>query len=312
MSLSIGARAGNAPAGTAGRARTGRLGMTLAPWLLILPSLVLTFTIIGYPFYEIVRLSVSNVSRFGLVRGYAGLANFSTVFADPIFRDALQRTLIWTVGVVGGTIIASIPVALVLRRDFIGRGLARTLIMLPWSISLAMAAIVWLWAFNADYGMINATLQQFGVLRTSVQWMARPETAFPVEILIGIIVSIPFTSTILLGGLSSIPDDVYEAASIDGARRWQSFRHITLPLLAPFINIAIVLNVISVFNSFPIIWVMTQGGPDNSTHILVTYLYELSFRLGRPGQAAAVSLAMLAIVFAFTFVYLRLRVPEEA
>jgi multiple sugar transport system permease protein len=199
-----------------------------------------------------------------------------------------------------------------LRRDFIGRGLARTLIMLPWSISLAMAAIVWLWAFNADYGMINATLQQFGVLRTSVQWMAWPATAFPVEILVGIIVSIPFTSTILLGGLSSIPDDVYEAAAIDGARPLQSFRYITLPLLAPFINIAIVLNVISVFNSFPIIWVMTQGGPDNATHILVTYLYELSFRLGRPGQAAAVSLAMLAIVFAFTFVYLRLRVPEEA
>jgi multiple sugar transport system permease protein len=307
MSVSL-----SAPAGTTGRVRAGRLRLTLAPWLLILPSLVLTITIIGYPFYEIVRLSVSDVSRFGLVRGYAGLANFSTVFADPIFRDALLRTLTWTVGVVGGTIIASIPVALVLRRDFIGRGLARTLIMLPWSISLAMAAIVWLWAFNADYGMINATLQQFGVLRSSVQWMARPETAFPVEILIGIIVSIPFTSTILLGGLSSIPDEVYEAASIDGARRLQTFRHITLPLLAPFINIAIVLNVISVFNSFPIIWVMTQGGPDNSTHILVTYLYELSFRLGRPGQAAAVSLAMLTIVFAFTFVYLRLRVPEEA
>lgn len=307
MSLAIGA-----PAGTAGRVRTGRLRLTLAPWLLILPSLVLAITIIGYPFYEIIRLSVSDVSRFGLVHGYAGLANFRTVFADPIFRDALQRTLTWTGGVVGGTIIASIPVALVLRREFIGRGLARTLIMLPWSISLAMAAIVWLWAFNADYGMINATLQQFGVLRTSVQWMARPETAFPIEILIGIVVSIPFTSTILLGGLSSIPNEVYEAASIDGARGLQSFQYITLPLLAPFINIAIVLNVISVFNSFPIIWVMTQGGPDNGTHILVTYLYELSFRLGRPGQAAVVSLTMLAIVFAFTFVYLRMRVPEDA
>jgi multiple sugar transport system permease protein len=307
MSLAIGA-----PAGTASGVRIGRLRPTLAPVLLILPSLVLAMTVIGYPFYEIIRLSVSEVSRFGLVHGYAGLANFRTVFADPIFRDALQRTLTWTVGVVGGTIITSIPVALVLRQDFIGRGLARTLIMLPWSISLAMAAIVWLWAFNADYGMINATLLRAGVLRTSVQWMARGETAFPIEILIGIVVSIPFTSTILLGGLSSIPNEVYEAASIDGARSLQSFRHITLPLLAPFINIAIVLNVISVFNSFPIIWIMTQGGPDNATHILVTYLYELSFRLGRPGQAAVVSLAMLAIVFTFTFVYLRLRVPEEA
>jgi len=288
-----------------------RRRLAVAPFLLILPSLLLAVTIIGYPFYEILRLSVSDVSRFGLVRGYNGVTNFSTVFSDPIFRDALMRTLFWTVGVVGGTILAAVPVALVLRRDFYGRGLARTIVMLPWSISLAMAAVVWLWSFNADFGMVNATLQQMGVLRSSVQWLARPETAFPMEILVGIVVSIPFTSTILLGGLSSIPDDVYEAAAIDGAQGGQSFWYITLPLLAPFINIAIVLNVISVFNSFPIIWVMTQGGPDNSTHILVTYLYELSFRLGRPGQAAAVSLAMLAIVFTFTAVYLRLRTAEE-
>ncbi len=183
--------------------------------------------------------------------------------------------------------------------------------MLPWSISLAMAAVVWLWSFNADYGMVNATLQQLGLLHGSVQWMARPETAFPMEILVGIIVSIPFTSTILLGGLSSIPTEVYEAAAIDGAHAGQSFWFITLPLLWPFINIAIVLNVISVFNSFPIIWVMTQGGPDNSTHILVTNLYELSFRLGRHGQAAAVALAMLAIVFVFTAFYLRIAARVE-
>ncbi len=290
----------------------GRGRLAAAPFLLILPSLVLALTIIGYPFYEILRLSVSDVSRFGLVRGFAGTANFATVFADPIFRDALLRTFVWTVGVVGGTILASVPVALVLRRDFIGRGVARTIIMLPWSISLAMAAIVWLWSFNADFGMVNAMMMQAGLLSRPAQWMARPETAFPMEVLVGIVVSIPFTSTILLGGLSSIPNEVYEAAAIDGALGRQAFRHITLPLLAPFINIAIVLNVISVFNSFPIIWIMTQGGPDNSTHILVTYLYELSFRLGRPGQAAAVSLAMLAIVFTFTALYLRLRDREAA
>jgi multiple sugar transport system permease protein len=295
--------------GAASRPRRARLN--LAPWFLILPSLALGLLIIGYPFYEIVRLSVSDVSRFGLVRGYAGLDNFRTVFADPIFREALGRTFTWVIGVVGGTILASIPVAMILRRDFYGRGFARTLIMLPWSISLAMAAVVWLWSFNADYGMVNATLQRFGILQSSVQWLARPETAFPMEILVGIIVSIPFTSTILLGGLSSIPNEVYEAAAIDGAHAGHSFWFITLPLLWPFINIAIVLNVIGVFNSFPIIWVMTQGGPDNSTHILVTYLYELSFRLGRPGQAAAVALAMLAIVFTFTGFYLRMAARAE-
>lgn len=178
----------------------------------------------------------------------------------------------WTAAVVGGTVLISVGVALILNQRFWGRGLARTLVMLPWSISLSMAAIVWLWAFDGDHGMVNATLRTLGLLAGNVQWMARAGTAFPVEIGVGILVSIPFTTTILLGGLSSIPTDIYEAASIDGASRVQAFRYLTLPLLRSFVNIALVLNVIYVFNSFPIIWVMTQGGPDNSTHILVTYL----------------------------------------
>lgn len=289
-----------------------RLHLPLSAWALILPSLVLACGIVVYPFYQIVLLSLSNVSRFGLVRGFAGLSNFTAMVSDSIFQGALLRTAVWTGGVVGGTVAVSLPVALVLRQDFYGRGIARTIIMLPWAISLAMAAIVWLWSFNADYGMINATLRQWHLMTGSVQWMAQAETAFPVEIAVGILVSIPFTTTILLGGLSSIPNDIYEAAAIDGAGPWHSFWRLTVPMLAPFINIAVVLNVIHVFNSFPIIWLMTQGGPDNSTHILVTYLYELSFRLGRPGPAAAVSIAMLAIVLCFTSIYVRLRRAEPA
>ncbi len=277
------------------------------PWLLVLPSLVLALAVILYPFWEILRLSVSEVSRFGQMRGFVGGANFARVLADPVFLAALLRTLEWTVAVVGGTVLISTGVALVLQQDFWGRGVARTLVLLPWAISLSMAAIVWLWAFDGDHGMVNATLRQLGLLDSNVQWMARAGTAFPIEIGVGILVSIPFTTTILLGGLSSIPGDIYEAAAIDGASRAQAFRHLTLPLLSGFVNIAIVLNVIYVFNSFPIIWVMTQGGPDNSTHILVTYLYEVAFRIGRPGPAAAVSLVMLAIVFAFTMIYVRMQ-----
>ena len=303
------ASAAAAPVVEKGR-RTRRRGPETSAWLLIAPSLLLALSIIGYPLFEILRLSVSDVSRFGLVRGFAGGDNFARIGADPIFHAALLRTLEWTLWVVGGTVVVSLPVALILALDFYGRGLARTVVMLPWSIALSMAAIVWLWAFNADYGMINATLRQMGILGYPLQWMARPETAFPAEILVGILVSIPFTVTILLGGLSSIPTDIYEAAHIDGARPWQSFVFLTLPMLGPFINIAVVLNAIHVFNSFPIIWVMTQGGPNNSTHILVTYLYEMSFYLGRPGPAAAVSLVVLIIVFSFTAIYMRLRARD--
>ena len=291
---------------------TGALRRSAMPWLLVAPSLALALAVILYPFYEILRLSVADVSRFGQVRGFVGTANFARVFADPVFLQALLRTLEWTAAVVGGTVLLSTCVALILQVDFWGRGLARTIIMLPWSISLSMAAIVWLWAFDGDHGMVNATLTQLGLLHSNVQWMARAETAFPVEIGVGILVSIPFTTTILLGGLSSIPGDIYEAASIDGASRVQAFRFLTLPLLRSFINIALVLNVIYVFNSFPIIWVMTKGGPDNATHILVTYLYEQAFYLGRPGPAAAVSLVMLAVVFAFTMLYVRMQRERAA
>jgi len=284
-----------------------RLWQANLPLLLILPSVVLALAIIVYPFFVILRLSFANVSPFGQVRGFVGLTNYANVLVDPIFYGSLLRTLVWTAAVVGGTVLISVPVALVLQQDFHGRSIARTIVMLPWALSLAMAAILWEWSFNSDYGMINAILRSAGLISAPVQWMARADTAFPVEIGIGILVSIPFTSTIFQGGLSSIPTEMYEAARIDGASGAQQFRFLTLPLLQPFISIAVVLNIIHVFNSFPIIWVMTQGGPDNGTHILVTYAYELAFRLGRPGPAAAVSVVMLGIVFAFTALYLHLR-----
>ena len=278
-----------------------------APWLLIAPSLILALFIISYPVFSIVWQSVHEVSRFGAIRDFIGLENFYAIFTDPVFLGVVRRTLVWTVCVVGGTILASVPVALVLNQDFHGRGIARTIVMLPWSVSLTMTAVVWRWSFNDDYGMVNVTLQRLGLISGPIHWLATPGLAFAVEIGVGILVSIPFTVTILLGGLSSVPGDNYEAARMDGASAWQMFRKLTLPLLRPFVNMAILLNVIYVFNSFPIIWVMTQGGPDNGTHILVTYLYELGFRLGRPGQAAAVSLIMLVMLLIFSMVYLRLQ-----
>lgn len=294
------------------RRRGGRaMPRSTLPWLLIVPSLLLALLIISYPVFNIIYQSLHEVSRFGTVRGFSGLDNFRAVFADPVFIGSLWRTVYWTACVVGGTVLISVPVALVLKQDFHGRGLARTIVMLPWSVSLTMTAVVWRWAFNDDYGMVNVTLQRLHLIGAPLHWLATPGLAFTAEILVGILVSIPFTVTILLGGLSSIPADIYEAAQIDGAGAWQRFRRLTLPLLRPFINMAILLNVIYVFNSFPIIWVMTQGGPDESTHILVTYLYELGFRLGHPGQAAAVSLIMLAILLLFSMIYLRIQPKHE-
>jgi multiple sugar transport system permease protein len=284
------------------------------PYLLILPSLLLAFWIIGYPVYDVANTSLHVVNRFGQVRDFAGLANFRSLLGDPLFLPCLWRTLVWTVTVVGGTVLLSVPIAMILNDDFYGRGIARIIIMLPWAVSLTMSAIVWRWVLNGQFGMLNATLFELGLLHTPVEWLASAETAFPAEIAVGIVVSIPFTTTVLLGGLSSLPEDIYEAARIDGATGQQRFWHLTLPLLRPFINIAIVLNIIYVFNSFPIIWVMTQGDPANSTDILVTWLYKLAFRYGRLDVAGALSLVMFLILLAFTIAYavLLMRGEREA
>ena len=287
-----------------------RTGLAV-PYLLILPGVVLAFWIIGYPVYDVARTSVHVVNRFGQVRDFAGLANFGKLLADPLVLACLWRTLVWTVCVVGGTVLLSVPIALILNDDFIGRGLARVIVMLPWAVSLTMSAIVWRWALNGQFGMLNATLSGLGLLDRPVEWLASAGTAFPAEAMVGIVVSIPFTVTVLLGGLSSLPEDIYEAARIDGATGPQRFRHLTLPLLRPFINIAIVLNIIYVFNSFPIIWVMTQGDPANETDILVTWLYKLAFRYGRLDLAGALSIVMFAILLAFTIAYAWLAMRRE-
>ncbi len=281
------------------------------PLYLILPSLLLALFVISYPLYELINLSLSDVNRFGKIRGFIGIENFTYIFEDPLFIDAALRTVLWTVAVVGGTILFSVPIAVILNTDFHGRGIARTILMLPWAISLPMTAIVWRWSLNGEFGMLNATLMNLGFIETPIVWLAESALAFPVQIGLGILVSIPFTITIFLGGLSSIPQDLYEAAKMDGANIWQQFKRITYPLLRPFINMAIVLNVIYVFNSFPIIWVLTQGGPNNETDILVTYLYKQAFNFGHIGEASAVSLVMFGVLLVFTIFYARMVMKNE-
>jgi multiple sugar transport system permease protein len=283
----------------------------LLPYLLTLPSLLLAAVVIFWPVWDLIQISTHDVSRFGQLRDFTGLTNFSALAADPDFVAALWRTGLWTVLVVGGALLVSIPVAMILNTDFYGRGLARVIIMLPWAVSLTMTAVVWRWALNGESGMLNSALIGLGLIDHNIQWLAQASTAFPMQVLIGILVTVPFTTTIFLGGLSSIPDDLYEAAALEGATALQQFREITFPLLKPFINIAIVLNTIYVFNSFPIIWVMTQGGPANSTDILVTHLYKLAFRIGKLGEASAVSLVMFAILLIFTMIYVRLAMREQ-
>ena len=283
---------------------TARLGFN--PYLLMLPGLLISGLVILWPLGQLFLLSISEVNRFGQILGPGGFGNYAQVLSDPLLYESLWRTVIWTVGIVGGTFVLALPISMALSQDFIGRGLARLLVMLPWAISLAMLAIVGRWALNGESGTLNMVLGDLGLISSNIAWLGQADTAFPMQIILGIIATLPFTTTVLIGGLSSIPTDIYEVAKIEGAGWFSTFRRLTLPLLRPFINIAIVLNTIYVFNSFPIIWATTQGGPANSTDILVTYLYKLAFRFGRVGEAAVLSLVMFALLLIFTLIYVRL------
>ncbi|GEM46580.1 carbohydrate ABC transporter permease [Deinococcus cellulosilyticus] len=275
---------------------------------LLFPSLLMALIVLGYPVLELLNTSTHSVNKFFNVGDFVLFQNYVNLFQDEFFRAALLRTLWWTLGVVGGTVLLSFPIAMILNEDFHGQAVARTIILLPWAVSLTIMAVVWRWALNGESGLLNLTLQSLGITSERIQWLAESSTSFPMAILIGILVSIPFTVTVLLGGLSSLPKDVYEAARVDGASGRIMFTHITLPMMKPFVSIAVVLNVIYVFNSFPILWVLTEGGPVNSTDVLVTYLYKATSAkfFGDPGKGAALGIIMLILLLIFSLVYARI------
>lgn len=291
--------------------RSRQFSASLAGLILIAPSMILSLGVIGYPIFDVLRMSLFEVNRFGVLRDFSGFANFAAAFSDPVFLQVTYQTVIWTVCVVAGTILLSVPIAIILNEDFYGRTIARTIVLLPWAVSLAMTAVTWRYVMNGDFGTFNMALSALGFPLGNYPWLAEPGTAFIIEILVGILVSVPFTVTIIIGGLSSIPDDLYEASAIDGANILQRFWNITLPLLRPFMQIAVVLNVIYVFNSFPIIWIMTGGGPANRTDILITYVYKQAFSFGKLGMASAGSVVMFLMLVCFAVLYLFITRDKE-
>lgn len=282
------------------RHREARLGL-----LCLVPAIALLAVVFLYPIVSTLLDSVSHVSP--LTGRSPGLTseNWQAILADPAFtRGVLPRTLAWTIGVVSLTILCSLPAALLLQEQFKGRKLARTLVLLPWAVPLPISAIIWKFIFNGQLGTLNGLLAKFGI--AGPVWLAEAKTALPVMIWVGVWASIPFTTVTLLAGLQGIGADVLEAASIDGANGWLRFRAIILPLLRPVLNVAIVLNTIYVFNSFPIIWVMTQGGPANSTDTIITSLYKQAFKFSQPGQAQAMGVISFVVLLGFSAWYLRL------
>ena len=285
----------------------------LQPYVWLFPSVVLMVTMIVIPIISVFRISFSEVGRSGVVKGLNGIQNYKEVFENPTFWHTLQNTVIWTVAVVGLSTVIGFVLALVLNQEFRGRKIVRAIVIFPWATALVIQAVIWKYIVNADYGSLNVLLTKLGILDTFVNWTETAGQMFAWECWVGIFVTFPFVTFCVLSGLQSIDTSLYEAASVDGAGFWYKLFKLTLPLVAPSLTVSTVLNIIYVFNSFPIVWTISKGAPADQTHTLVTYLYQLSFTDGKGGHAAAVSVIGFVILAACASVYMimSLRGEEE-
>ena len=281
------------------------------PYLWMLPSILLMAVMIVIPIVTVFRLSLSEISRANIVKGFNNFENFKEVLSSPTFWHTLQNTLVWTVVVVGFSTLIGFVLALVLNQNFRGRKFVRAVVVFPWATSLIIQSVIWKYIISADYGSLNVILKKLGLIDSFVNWTNSAAAFFAWECWVGIFVTIPFVTFCVLSGLQSIDTSYYEAAEMDGATFWHRLFKITLPLVRPSLTVSTVLNIIYVFNSFPIIWTMTKGDPADKTHTLVTYLYKLSFYSGKSGQAAAVSVIGFVILSICAGIYMVLSLKGE-
>ena len=274
------------------------------PYLWIAPSVILMAIFIVTPILKVFQMAANKVSRTGQLRGFNNFENFATVLKNPTFGLVLKNTIVWTIAVVVLSTVLGFVLALILNNKFRGRKIARAIVVFPWATTLVIQASAWNFIINTDYGTLNTLLMKLGILSAPMNWTPTPEAYFAWEIACGIFVTIPFVTFCVLSGLQSIDTTYYEAATVDGANYWQQLFQITMPLVRSSLTVSTVLNIIYVFNSFPIIWTITKGDPANHTDTLVTYLYKLAFYNGKQGQAAAVSVIGFTILLICASVYM--------
>ena len=274
------------------------------PYVWLVPSIILIALFVLFPILIVFRLSFSEISKAGVVGGFVGLKNYIDAVKLPAFRTVLLNTFWWVVSVVGISTVLGFIIAMALNQKFRGRKIARSVLVLPWATSLVIQASVWNYIINYEYGNLNNILLNLGIIKQAINWRVSYQIEFIWECGVGIFVTVPFVTFCVLAGLQSIDAELYEAATVDGAGFWDKLRLITLPLVRPALTVSTVLNIIYVFNSFPIIYTMTKGAPANKTDTLITYLYMLNFYDRRKGPATALSVIGFLILCACAGVYM--------
>jgi multiple sugar transport system permease protein len=288
--------------------RGRRVRRRLEPLAWLGPAGILIAVVVLWPIVALVQTSMQNITPIGVTIGSAGTKNFTALIHDPNLPGILVRTVLWVVTVVAVTMAMSLGLAQLFNQRFPGRRVARWALIAPWAASVMMTALIFRWMLQPDNGAINIFLHQLGVVHqfnsNQSSWLGRPDSAMAWMIGVAVFVSLPFTTYTLLAGLQSMPGELFEAAKVDGASRWRSYRSITLPLLRPAFVVAVVINLMNVFNSFPIIWEMTRGGPGYETNTTTVFMYNL--KESYIGEAAAMSIVNFTLIIVIVLIYLRI------
>ena len=281
------------------------------PYVWLLPSILLMTVFVVFPIGIVFKLAFSEISKAGIVGGFVGFANFKEAISDPVFGTVMVNTGIWVISVVGLSTLLGFIVAMVLNQEFRGRKIARSIVVFPWATSLVIQASIWNYIIKFEYGNLNNILLNLGIIKQAINWRATYQIEFMWECGVGIFVTIPFVTFCVLSGLQSIDAAYYEAATVDGATFWQKLFHVTIPLVRPSLTVSTVLNIIYVFNSFPIIYTITKGAPAHKTDTLITYLYMLAFYDQRKGPATALSVIGFVILCIVAGLYMMVSMKKE-
>lgn len=274
------------------------------PYLLIAPATLFVAIMLLYPIVMNIGYSFRDMGFFsGGSQRFIGLQNYLEVFQNPAFGVAFRNTIIFTFASVFIQFLISLPLSILFNQNLPGQNVARGLALVPWMIPHVVAALAWVWMMDGQLGVLNEILFRLGVIDSYHYWLSDPKFALAAVTLINIWKGIPFNLLILLAGLQSIPEELYEAAEIDGASTLKRFFYVTLPLLRPQISVLFILGTIYTFRNFDLIFVATGGGPVYATETLSTLAYKYSFDFFQMGQGSAVANIMFVVMIILTLIY---------
>ncbi|MBC9727637.1 carbohydrate ABC transporter permease [Streptomyces sp. TRM68367] len=285
-----------------------------AAWGFLAPVAVYLVLFYAYPLYRNIDLSLRNYTVRSFVQGdapFTGLKNYLTVFDDPTFGPALTHTVVFTAASLVFQYAIGLALAVFFNQHFRLSATLRALFLVPWLLPLIVSASTWSWMLNSDSGIVNAALNLLGL--DAVNWLTSPSWSLTSVIVANIWIGVPFNLVLLYSGLQAIPRSLYEAAALDGANAWQRFWRVTFPLLRPVSAITLLLGLVYKLKVFDIIWIMTKGGPANSSTTFATWSYQLGFGNLLPafGPGAAVGNLLVVAALVFGLVYLRVQRKQE-